>query len=243
MTRKYKVIACKVMMREMYHLATKSKNIIDILWLKQALHNTPDILRETLQKTIDDVENEAEDYDAILLGYCLCSNGIVGIHSKNIPIVVPKGHDCITMLLGSKEKYKKIFDEHNGGIYWYSPGWIEQTLQPGKERYEQTFEHYIKKYGEDNAEYLMEMEQGWLTKYNCALYVDWSCMHCKEYEDYTKECAGYLSWEFRKEQGSDILISDMFEGKWDESRFLIVPPNKTIKPSYDDEVIEVDEPH
>ena len=130
--KKYKVIACKVMMREMYHLAAQSENVIDIIWLKQALHNTPDILRESVQAAIDDVEREEEDYDAILLGYCLCSNGIVGLRSKKTPIVVPRGHDCVTMLLGSKERYREIFDGHDGGIYWYSPGWIEHSLQPGQ---------------------------------------------------------------------------------------------------------------
>lgn len=239
--KNYKVIACKVMMREMYHLAAKSTNTIDIMWLKQELHNTPDILRQKVQEAIDDVEREEEKYDAIILGYCLCSNGIVGLRSKNIPIVVPRGHDCVTMLLGSKEKYREIFDEHDGGIYWYSPGWIEHTLQPGRERYEKSMKEYTEKYGEDNAQYLMEMEESWMREYNCALYVDWECFSCPNHEDYTKECAKYLGWDYRKEEGSSKLISDMFEGKWDDEEFLVVPAGKSIKPSYDERVIEVDE--
>jgi len=239
--KNYKVIACKVMMREMYHLAANSKNKIDILWLKQALHNTPDILRDSVQKAIDDVESEEEKYDAILLGYCLCSNGIVGVRSKKTPIVVPRGHDCVTMLLGSKERYREIFDSHKGGIYWYSPGWIEQSLQPSRSRYEQNLKEYTEKYGEDNAKYLMEMEQDWMREYNCALYVDWNCVSCSHHEDYTKECADYLGWEYRKEEGSSELVRDMFHGAWDGERFLVVPPEKTIKASYDARVIEVGE--
>lgn len=239
--KNYKVIACKVMMREMYHLAANSENSIDILWLKQALHNTPDILRDSVQKAIDDVESEEEKYDAILLGYCLCSNGIVGLRSQKTPIVVIRGHDCVTMLLGSKERYREIFDSHDGGIYWYSTGWIEQSLQPGRARYEQNLKEYTEKYGEDNAQYLMEMEQDWMREYNCALYVDWDCFACPHHEKYTKECADYLGWEYRKEKGSSKLVRDMFEGVWDDARFLVVPPKKTIKASYDAGVIEVGE--
>ena len=239
--KKYKVIACKVMMREMYGLAAQNENEIDILWIKQALHNTPDLLREQVQKAIDMTELEDEGYDAIILGYCLCSNGIVGLRSKEIPIVVPRGHDCITMLLGSKERYREIFDSHDGGIYWYSPGWIEQSLQPGRERYEKAIMEYTEKYGEDNAQFLMEMEQGWMKEYNCALYVDWDTLPNDEYIKYTKECAEYLGWKYRREQGSSSLIRDLFSGKWDDDKFLIIPPGKTIKPSYNENVIAVDE--
>ena len=60
-------------------------------------------------------------YDAILIGYALCSNGVVGLTSRRIPLVIPRGHDCITLLLGSKELYRDYFDSHRG-IYWYSSG-------------------------------------------------------------------------------------------------------------------------
>ncbi len=239
--KNYKVIACKVMMREMYLLAAQSENAIDILWMKQALHNTPDILREQVQKAIDDVESQEQDYDAIILGYCLCSNGIVGLRSKKTPLVVPRGHDCVTMLLGSKERYREIFDNHDGGIYWYSPGWIEQSLQPGKQRYEKNLNEYIEKYGADNAEYLMDMEQGWMKEYNCALYVDWDMIPSDKYVKYTKDCADYLNWKFRYEKGESSLVRDMFSGKWDDERFLVVAPKKVIAPSYDENIIKTED--
>ena len=240
MKKRYKVIACKVMMREMYTLSAECHNIIDILWLKQALHDTPDLLQKTLQKSINSVEEEMESYDAILLGYCLCSNGVIGIRSKKTPIVIPRGHDCITMLLGSKERYRELFDQHEGGIYWYSPGWIEHTLQPGKERYEKTYQSYEEKYGEDNAEYLMEMEQGWLSEYNCALYVDWPCIHSDEHCKYAKDCADYLHWQYREERGSSKLVKDMLDGHWDKERFVVIPPGQTITPTYDHRIFEVE---
>ena len=42
-------------------------------------------------------------YDAIVLGYALCSNGLVGIKAERIPLrSFPAAHDCITLFLGSK---------------------------------------------------------------------------------------------------------------------------------------------
>ena len=76
--------------------------------MKAALHKNPQAeLRPALQRVIDEVEAGEETYDAILLGFGLCSMGIVGLHSSKMPLVVPRAHDCITMLLGSRETYQK----------------------------------------------------------------------------------------------------------------------------------------
>src|SRR5210317_132956 len=154
------------MQREVYLCASRCKNIIDIVLMPQGLHDTPDILRGEVQKELDKTADPSgKPYDAILLGYCLCSNGITGLHS-DIPVVVARGHDCMTLLLGSRHRYQEYFDTHKG-IYWYSIGWIEQcnAPMPGKERFETILAQYTEKYGADNAQYLMDMEQGWIKEY------------------------------------------------------------------------------
>lgn len=235
--KRFKLIGCKVLMRELYGLACQSRNVIDIHWKKQALHNTPDILRSEVQAAIDSAEAEEEKYDAILLGYCLCSNGIVGLKTAHTPLVIPRGHDCVTMLLGSRARYQNLFDSYSGGIYWYSPGWIEHSPMPGRERYEAAYNSYVEKYGEDNAQYLMEMEQGWFREYKCALYVDWPEQHKAEYASYTRECADFLKWEYREEAGDSALLRDFLDGRWDDARFLVAKPGETVRPSFDEMII------
>jgi hypothetical protein len=169
-------ITCGVLFREFCSLAAESSNLIDIVFLKQGLHNEPDKLRQQLQNEINKIESALPEDElsdtAIILGYGLCSNGVVGLTSSKVPIIVPRAHDCITLLLGSKERYQEYFNSRRG-IYWYSAGWIERTLQPGRERYEKVFNQYLEKYGEDNAQYLMEMEQNWFKEYKWAIYIDW----------------------------------------------------------------------
>ena len=169
---RFQFIACKVMQREVYFCAARSKNIIDVVLMQQGLHDEPDNLRSEVQKALGRSSDiKGRKYDASLLGYGLCSNGIVGLGAE-IPIVVPRGHDCITLLLGSKDKYRQYFDSHRG-VYWYSRGWIETSDMPSRERYERTLKEYKEKYGEDNAQYLMEVEQNWMKEYNWATYIDW----------------------------------------------------------------------
>ena len=119
MTRNFKMIACKVLLRELYSLAYNCPNAVDITWLRQKLHETPDRLRQEVQDIIDRIDaTEGDPCEAILLGYGLCSNGIVGLRSRRYPLVIPRAHDCITFLLGSKERYRQEFEGHSGGIYW-----------------------------------------------------------------------------------------------------------------------------
>jgi hypothetical protein len=220
-------IVCKVLQREAYLCAGRSTNIVDIVLMPQGLHNEPDKLRSELQKTLRQTADiRGDPYDATLLGYGLCSNGLVGLECS-IPMVVPRAHDCITLLLGAKETYKGYFDTH-AGIYWYSAGWIEHSLQPGKERFEKTRREYVEKYGEDNAQYLMEMEQKWMTEYSWATYIDWNLPMSDQYRQYTRECAEYLKWNYDEVKGNSCLIQKLVDGKWDDSAFLVVQPGQKI---------------
>lgn len=220
-------IACKVMQREVYFCAARSKNVVDIVLMEQGLHDQPDKLRTQVQKALDNTcDIQGRPYDASLLGYGLCSNGIAGLSAK-IPIVVPRGHDCITLLLGSKDKYKEYFDSHRG-VYWYSPGWIESGKQPSRERYEKLLKEYKEKYGEDNARYLMEVEQKWIKEYNWATYIDWGLANSDQYKEYTKRCAEFLGWNYDQLAGDPALMQRLVDGQWNESEFLVVKPGQKI---------------
>jgi hypothetical protein len=215
------------MQREAYYCAARSPNTVDVVIMRQGLHNEPGKLRGEVQKALDvttDLQNRP--YDASLLGYGLCSNGIVGL-SARIPIVVPRGHDCITLLLGSKDKYKEYFDSHRG-VYWFSPGWIETDNQPGKERFESTLREYIEKFGEDNAKYLMEAEQNWLNEYKWATYIDWGFANAEGEKQFTKKAAEFLNWKYDEVKGDSGLMQRLVDGRWNEKEFLVVKPGQKI---------------
>ena len=72
------MVGCAVMNREVSTLVAKSPNIVRVWWLRQGLHNTPDLLRTEVQKTIDEIEKENESleenlrFEVVVLGYGLC---------------------------------------------------------------------------------------------------------------------------------------------------------------------------
>lgn len=233
--KKFYIISCHVLWRELSYFASQSRHAFDFNFLRQGLHDTPDELRRQLQAAID---NASKEYDAILVGYGLCSNGIVDIKATTHDLVFMRGHDCITFFLGSRDRYQDYFDS-NPGTYWYTSGWIETGAHPmpGKERLEYLRQQYEHKYGADNADYLMRMEQGWIDEYSKAAYIDMSIINESRYKEYTKQCADYLSWDYDELSGNMSLIRRFIEGDWDDEDFLIVRKGYKIAASHNSKII------
>ena len=61
----------------------------------------------------------------MLFGYGLCGMGLVGLTARPKPVVIPRAHDCITLFLGSRERYLEYFNAHPG-VYFKTTGWIER---------------------------------------------------------------------------------------------------------------------
>jgi hypothetical protein len=231
------VITCAVLEMEIGHFAAGMEHIVHIETLEQGLHNDPPRLRQELQQAIDRVERQTSA-QAILLGYGLCSRGTEGVRAARCQLVIPRAHDCITLLLGCKQRYAE-YVERCPGTYWYSPGWNKHHTPPGPERYEQLHRQYCEKYGEDNAQYLMETEQHWFSTYDRATYVDLGVGATIEDVEYTRQCAKWLGWEFDRQAGDPRLLTAMLQGYWDRQRFVVVPPGQTYRMTGDDRVLEV----
>jgi len=230
------VITCRVLEDEIEHFVRSCPHIVHIEKLPQGLHNEPDKLRRELQEAIDKVENEFAP-EAIVVGYGLCSRGTEGVRTSMAKLVVARAHDCITLLLGSKERYAN-YVRRAPGTYWYSPGWNKHHLPPGEERYRVLREEYVSKYGEDNAEFLMETEQHWFTSYDRATYVDLGPGATEEDVQFTKACARWLGWNFDRQKGDPGLLKALLNCEWDEERFLILEPGQTLRLTADNRVME-----
>lgn len=163
-----KLICCEVLFREMCACIARARHLIDVEFLTKGLHDLGCLtMRTRIQERIDAVD--PAKYDAILLGYALCGNGTAQITARQIPIVLLRAHDCISVLMGGVELYMRYINDHSG-VYFRSPGWLERGANLDQLSLEQsrrqagigyTREELIEKYGEDNGNYLWEQ----FTKY------------------------------------------------------------------------------
>jgi len=232
------IILCRVLELEIEHFAENAEHIVQIVRLEQGLHNEPNKLRDELQRAVDAIE-QGTDAEAIVFGYGLCSRGTEGVRARRCQLVIPRAHDCITLLLGDKGRYSQYVAEHPG-TYWYSPGWIQHHLPPGPQRQEAMYREYCEKYGEDNATFLMETERQWHANYNRATYVDVDGIgRTPEDIEYTQQCAHWLGWEFDRQRGDPQLLRQLVLGPWSPEHFVIVRPGQSIYLTGDECVIDV----
>jgi len=238
-----KVIACEVMFREICLCAAHSPHTVDIEFLKRGLHDNPETLRETVQRQIDAAEAALPSsamgsaqpgrYDAIVLGYGLCSNGVLGLAAREVPLVIPRAHDCITFFLGSKDIYHRHFHDEPG-TYWFTSGWIERAgshvprTKEGGEGLQISYEEMLEKYGEDNAKYLYEIQQGWVKNYARAAFIGLDLGPQETFRGQALRLAQERSWDFTDLPGDLRLIRKLLNGEWEGEEFLIVRPGQHV---------------
>lgn len=251
MTMRYKLLACKVLQRELASLLPGCKNCIDLTMIQQDLHNRPRRLTEVLQAEIDAIDENRDVHsddlsgkpiDAILLGYGLCSNAVEGLRSKKYTLVIPRAHDCVTLLLGSRERYADYFDAHPGTYYW-TQGWMDANVDLSERVLQEKYTQYCAEYGDDpdTVEYLMEMERSMLQHYNRLCCITWPHLPDMGALVRARTLAGEKQWTLDLQNGEDSLLRALLNGDWDEARFLIVPPGKAIAPSWDEDILQTAE--
>lgn len=242
-----RLIACEIFTREFCALVARSPNTISVEFLPKGLHDIgAETMRRRLQERIDAVP--AEHFDAVVLGYALCNNGIAGLRAGARPLVVPRAHDCIALFLGSHQRYRAYFDAHPG-TYFHTTGWIERGGSAGELEsqaighrvgFGRTVEEWAALYGEDNAEFLAAMLGDATRRYQRLAFIEMGVEPDDRFEQYSRDLAREKGWEFEKVRGDLAFLRDLVDGPWDAERFLVVPPGGVIRATYEGGIIEAE---
>lgn len=235
-------IACGVFRKDLQEILPALPETPEVEYLEGGLHAEPDLLRRELQSAIDKVP---DSYERIVLLYGVCGKGIVGLHSSNQTIVVPRVHDCISLFLGGTKEYRKQFS-HKPGTYYISAGWYEEQVQPRGKRlkeqkqgsmpsaYADTLDKDIlsERFGEDNSKAVTEFFDAWKNNYSRAVYIDTGSGSKGKYADYAKKMAEDNGWEYTRLEGSQSLIYQCFSTlrntDLSSDEILVVPPGREI---------------
>ncbi|HET8546948.1 MAG TPA: DUF1638 domain-containing protein [Bryobacteraceae bacterium] len=242
-----KVLGCEVMYREICYAAARSPHTTSVQFLPRGLHDGGSAgMRARLQNEIDSAE--AARYDAVVLGYALCGNGTVGLVARGAPLVIPRAHDCITLLMGSRHAFETYFDTHPG-VYYRSTGWLErgtdivQLKQTGSQQrngagYE--LDELIAQYGEDNGRYLYEQLGGYRQSYTTLTFIETGIEPNGTFEQQAEAEARSRGWRYEKLAGSMRWFEAMLAGDWAEEDFLVVPPGYRTVACFDSRLIDVE---
>lgn len=232
------VIACGVIEPEVRHFAAGSTHIQELVFLPQGLHDDPGRMQRELQAAVNRAEANPM-VAAIVLVYGLCGRGVENLRHDRCPLVIARAHDCVTLFLGDKDRYA-AHQKKQPGTYWYNPGWIRGHASPGPDREARLRREYAEKFGEDDVDYLIEMDQAGLAHYDRAAYVGLGLGDPQQEEEYTKSCAACLGWGFDRVPGDPALLKALLHCEWDAKRFLVVPPKHVIRLTADDSIIRAE---
>ena len=235
-----KCLACEALARITYLCAAQSPHLVDLTMYEIGLHNRPGELKAKLQAAID--ETDPTKYDAVVMVYGLCGQATLGLQARHVPLVIPKAHDCITLFLGDRARYRQAF-EQEPGTYWYTSDYIERKASSGvslgtglEVDLAAVYDEYVEKYGKENADYLMEVMGAWRQHYKRAVYIDNGISAGEAVEAQARGQATQRGWMYERMAGDLVLIRRLMAGDWADD-FLVVSPGQESIMTYDDEVI------
>lgn len=207
------LVACSMMEDELRSVYEKIGCEVPIRWLERGYHNTPEKLRQVLQREID----ELGEYDEILLAYGLCGNGTAGLVSEKATLVLPKFDDCINLMLCTGARKTRGLAE--AGSIYLTQGWIQD-----EEAILQKQEEYVEEYGEETAQEILEMMY---EHYEKIAVIDTGCYDLKPVQDYAGRAGEMLSLEPVTVPGSTRILEKLLRGQWDED-FIVQRPGRPL---------------
>lgn len=242
-----KLICCNVFQREASWCIARSPHIIDPEYTELGEHSRSAGLRQIIQGKINAAEASGKTYDAILLLFGLCGNAAVGLQAGKTPLVIPRAHDCCTILLGSRERFVKEFGDAPSTPF-SSAGYLERGdyfLRTGTGedgvgvQIGDAYKALVDQYGEDDAKFIWEQmhpDHG-NTK---AVFIDLPQTHHLGLAEKFAAKAQEAGKQCIRLEGDIRLIENLIQGNWDEKEYLIVPPGGTIDGVYDwDQIVRV----
>ena len=239
-----KLISCEILYREICASLARSPHQIDVEFMPKGLHDIGGAgMRDRLQAVVDRVDESL--YNAVILGYALCGMGLAGLTARGIPVVLPRGHDCITLFLGTRERYMNYFTNHPG-VYFKTSGWIERGRdldQLGPDSFYRksglglTYQEMVDKYGEENAKFLWEEIGGYTKNYGKLTFIEMGIEPDERFEVQTQQEAAEKGMGYEKVQGDMRLIRSLVNGEWNDKEFLVLEPGYRVVARHDDMVI------
>jgi len=237
---KLKIIACNVFFREVSLCAAASPHTVDAEFTELGEHAHSATLRALVQSRIDAAEESGKDYDAVALAYGLCGNSVVGLQARGRRLVIPRAHDCCTILLGSRQKFREWFEDHPSTPF-SSVGYMERggyylRTEDGESKVivGDAYAEYVRQYGEENARYI------WSTLHPERAEADNRVVFIDIPETAHLGCAAIFRERARAEgrncicvEGSLALLRRLVAGEWNADDFLVVEPGQAIAGVYD----------
>lgn len=210
------IIACKTLEDEVKQALEAIGDKSRVIWIESGLHNYPERLKETLQKSI----NSITDSDYILLIFGLCGNSLLDLQSETATLVIPKVDDCISLFLGGNSKRKVM--ENSARAYYLTKGWLRYENNIWME-----YQRSIERYGLEKTRSIFQIM---LKHYTHLVIIDTGAYDTESFLAETKSIAKELGLKHKVVPADLGLLAAALNKQWDDAFALIEAGQKiTLK--------------
>jgi len=209
-----KIIACEVMKEEL--LAIKVVGPVEYEFISMGLHLYPQKLHKELQRILD----HSLGYAKIILAFGLCGGATRDLKVADSTLIIPRVHDCLPILLGSKSAYEQLSQQERGTFY-LSCGWMitEKNILSEHQR-------VCAKYGEKKAKSILARMYD---SYKKVLFIHTGCNEeCTMIQE-SRDIAELLDLTYSEVQGEDTYLQKLVNGPWNEEEFAHIAPFARIE--------------
>ncbi|HCX65094.1 MAG TPA: hypothetical protein DHN33_07780, partial [Eubacteriaceae bacterium] len=148
-----------------------------------------------------------------------CGNAVVGLKTADFELIVPRADDCLTLLLGSMDRRKKIQEEKP--TYFLSKGWID-SFEEVEQTMVRELERMTKRYGKERAARLFQRAYA---NYERLGVIDTKIFDFEETLKEAEHTNRYLNLDIEPIEGTTSFVDRLLCGPWDgEDDFIVIPP-------------------
>ena len=94
------ILACETLKPELELVMKKLNCSYPLVWVDSGKHAWPDKLRIAVQEKLDG--EFPPSCKTVLMVFGFCGNAMVGVHSRERTLVLPRAADCIPLYMGSR---------------------------------------------------------------------------------------------------------------------------------------------
>ena len=124
---RYLLVSCQVFEREITECLGRTDRTIEVEYLPMGIHgDTAEHARASIQDAVDLASPQR--HGGVLIGFGVCNNGVRGLVARQLPLIIPRAYDCISLLMGSRKRYRECL-QNEPDTYFKTPGWVDAAQE------------------------------------------------------------------------------------------------------------------
>lgn len=206
------ILSCPMIKKELLSMMEEENISLPVYFLPAELHNDMDKMRSFLQDIIDHLAF----VDRVVITASRCGNATVGLRATTAELLLPRGADCIDLLLSEKDLASRVRPER---AIFLTDSWVESTSQS-----EYSYEALAARYGEDAA---AELLKTMYRDYRRYIFLDSGVYDVAALERSMESKAAMLNMTTERRKAPCAALRKLVKGEIDED-FLLVPKGGVV---------------